>query len=45
MVAKKTKGLYEYLEKQDVELVIVDPDGDNPAYDKIKRLKDIDEIK
>ena len=45
MVAKRTKGLYEYLEKQDVELVIVDPDGDNPAYNKIKRLKDIDEIK
>jgi hypothetical protein len=45
MVAKKTKGLYEYLEKRDVELVILDPDGDNPAYKEIKRLKDIDEIK
>ena len=45
MVAKKTKGLYEYLEKQGVELVILDPDEDNPAYKEIKRLKDIDEIR
>jgi hypothetical protein len=45
MVAKKTKGLYEYLESRGVELTIVDPDGDNPAYDKIKRVKDINDIK
>ena len=45
MVAKKTKGLYEYLESRGAELTIVDPDGDNPAYDKIKRVKDINDIK
>lgn len=41
MVKDSTKGLYEWLLKKGVELVIVDPDGDNPAYEKIKRIKTI----
>ena len=41
MVKDSTKGLYEWLLKKEVELVIVDPDGDNPAYEKIKRIKTI----
>ena len=41
MVKNSTKGLYEWLLSRGVELVIVDPDGDNPAYDKIKRIKTI----
>ena len=45
MVAETTKGLYEWWNKQGVELIVVDPDGDNPAYKEIKRLRDIDEIK
>jgi hypothetical protein len=39
MVRDSTKGLYEYLNSRNVELNIIDPDGDNPAYHKIKRLK------
>tara|TARA_B100001094_G_scaffold102640_1_gene98788 strand:- start:533 stop:1309 length:777 start_codon:yes stop_codon:yes gene_type:complete len=41
IVKDSTKGLYEWLLKKEVELVIVDPDGDNPAYKKIKRIKTI----
>ena len=44
MVAETTKGLYEWLNKQGVELVVVDPDGDNPAYEKITKVKDLGEI-
>ena len=40
-VKNSTKGLYEWLLARGVELVIVDPDGDNPAYDKIKKIKTI----
>ena len=39
MVRDSTKGLYEWLTDKGVELIIIDPDGDNPAYHKIKRLK------
>ena len=41
MVKNSTKGLYEWLLSKEVELVIVDPDGDNPAYEKIKRIKSL----
>ena len=44
MVAETTKGLYEWLNKQGVELIVVDPDGDNPAYEKITKVKDLSEI-
>ena len=39
IVKNSTKGLYKWLSKKGVELVIVDPDGDNPAYEKINKIK------
>lgn len=36
-----TKSLYEWLQSKNVDLEIVDPKGNNPAYEKIKRIKTI----
>ena len=36
-----TKSVYEWLQSKKVDLEIVDPNGDNPAYEKIKRTKTI----
>jgi hypothetical protein len=36
-----TKSVYEWLQSKKVDLEIVDPNGDNPAYEKIKRIKTI----
>jgi hypothetical protein len=41
MVKNSTKGLYEWLTGKGIELIIVDPDSDNPAYKKIKRIKSL----
>ena len=40
-VKSATKGIYEWLESQGVEFIIVDPNGNNPAYEKIKRIKSL----
>jgi uncharacterized protein YciI len=34
-----TKSIYEWLQSKEIELEIIDPYGDNPAYEKIKRIK------
>lgn len=39
MVKNSTKGLYKWLSNRNIELTIIDPDGDNPAYKKIPRKK------
>ena len=39
MVKNSTKGLYNWLSNRNIELTIVDPDGDNPAYEEILRKK------
>ena len=36
-----TKSIHEWLESKKIDLEIVDPNGDNPAYKKIKRIKTI----
>ena len=36
-----TKPIYEWLQSKNVDLEIVDPNGNNPAYEKIKRIKTI----
>ena len=40
-VIKSTEKLYYWLKDKNVELEIVDPHGDNPAYSKIKKIKTI----
>tara|TARA_R110002012_G_scaffold197760_1_gene366407 strand:+ start:183 stop:983 length:801 start_codon:yes stop_codon:yes gene_type:complete len=36
-----TKSIYEWLKSKEIDLEIVDPYGNNPAYEKIKRIKTI----
>jgi hypothetical protein len=38
-VIKSTEPLYNWLQTKELELEIVDPVGNNPAYEKIKRIK------
>jgi hypothetical protein len=37
-VIKSTEVLYNWLQSRGVELEIIDPHGDNPAFDKIKKI-------
>ncbi len=37
-VIKSTETLYNWLQSRGIELEIVDPHGDNPAFDKIKKI-------
>ena len=36
-----TESVYKWLQSKNVDLEIVDPNGNNPAYEKIKRIKTI----
>ena len=40
-VIKSTEVLYNWLQSKGIELEIVDPHGDNPAYNKINKIKTI----
>jgi hypothetical protein len=40
-VIKSTEALHNWLQSKGIELEIVDPHGDNPAFNKIKKIKTI----